>query len=155
MANPWKKVENMQSICLNRCSYFKCLRTFWNTFFPSSSAIISMTSLISDSVCVISPPLGAGFHTVQIISSFSLCNFNFPSLLLHSSLCPPSMSQQLSEVIFSILQGSLVTERNLFSLPTSLGPWRPVRTQCWCNFIPSLTGGMKDRKGKRHGSAFP
>lgn len=155
MANSWKRVENMQSICFTRCRYFKYLRTFWNIFFPSSSAVISMTSLISDSVCVIFPPLGAGFHTVQIISSFSLCNFNFPSLILHSSLCPPSMSQQLSEVIFSILQGSLVTERNLFSLPTSLGPWRPVRTECWCNFIPFLSGEMKDREGQRHGSAFP
>lgn len=53
-----------------------------------------MASLISDSACAVSPPLGAGFHTVQIILSSSLCNFHFPSLLLHSPLCPPSTSQR-------------------------------------------------------------
>lgn len=81
-----------------------------------------MRSLISDSVCVTSPPLGAGFHTVQIILTLSLCNFNSPSLPLLYPRRPPSMSQQLSKVIFSILQGSLVSERDLFALPTSLGP---------------------------------
>lgn len=60
------------------------------------------------------------FHTILIISDSSPFNVIFPSLLQHSP-----QSQQFSKVIFSIFQGSLIRERDLFSLPTSLRPWRP------------------------------
>lgn len=67
------------------------------------STTISMTSLISNSVCATSHPLGAGFHVVQIILNFLPSDLNPPSFLLLPFLCPPSMSKQLSEVILSIL----------------------------------------------------
>lgn len=67
------------------------------------STTISMTSLISDSVCATSHPLGAVFHVVQIILNFLPFDLNPPSFLLLPFLCPPSMSKQLSEVVLSIL----------------------------------------------------
>lgn len=61
--------------------------------------------------CVTPHPLGAGSHISLVISHSSLWNFNFPSPPLYSSLCPPSMSQQVSEVSLSILHGSLAAEK--------------------------------------------
>lgn len=83
------------------------------------------------------------FRSFQVPPSETLI---LPLLLLPcTSLCPPSMSQQVSEVIFSILQGSLATKKNLISLPTSLGPWKPVRTEHLWDFIsPGWSGRDTD-----------
>ena len=150
-----KKLLLQQSHPVNRwISVISNIRGYIEISFSVPFSLHQLHSLISDSVCVISLPLGAVFHTVQIISCPSLCDFIFPALLFHCFLCPPSLSRRLLEVILSLLQGSLVTEMDLSSLPTSLGPWRPVRRQSRCNFIPSsLNGGVKDWEGRRQGSA--
>lgn len=49
--------------------------------------------------------------TSLVISHSCRWNFNFPSPPLDSSLCPPSTSQQVSEVTLSILHGSLAAEK--------------------------------------------
>lgn len=73
----------------------------WNIFCPTLSAIIKMTGLITDSVCVIFPPLSAGFYIVEIILSCSLWNFNFPLSYF---------------ILLSLLHLCLSTSQRLFSL---------------------------------------
>lgn len=56
--------------------------------FPALSASSSVTSLISDSVCVVSHLLAVGFHTVTFIFHSSAWNFNFllsPTLFFFGS----------------------------------------------------------------------